>query len=922
MNKALKKSLSWLLVLATLFSLCAAMSVSVAAATPLDLGKAGASITARYYPDTQTLALTGSGPTNNYIQDGHAVLTGLNRPWDKYSGEIRTVTMSEGITTIGNALFYNLTRLEKCIIPSTVEEIGEWAFGYTNLTSVVIPARTKLIKHFAFSQSSLLGGKYSQCLGTTKIENEHIVGTNGEGSITGASASTNYELVNDLDRTTSPGYVIEASGYFNGLSWSYSSDTKALKIYNEGTSVIPMQGLTIMDYSRPWNIYIGEIESVSIGDNIENIDSYAFAGATKLRTVDLTQAYDIATIEEYAFAGCSALSTLTLPAATKTIEANAFASRSSALTVYTPNTEAVMSEGNGSANETYVTWRYASAGAPTPSTPSGAQSGLLTDCGIMWMYDTTTGTLMLTATMQNAYVPNYSSYLLTPWAGWANNVTAVVIGSNIISIGQNAFSNMPYLSSVTIGPSVQMISQNAFAYTSSLKTIDIPASVVLVGANAFLSSGLISATQQNASMMISDPNYELKAALNQQSTPGTSNSGTIPGTSLAWSYAPTTNTLTISGTGAIPDYLSYLQTPWAQAGLNTLVKTLYVGAGVTRVGEYAFYNMPALTTLNLGTSVQTIGQYAFAYNTALTSVAFPVSVSGVENGAFTGCSSLNTATKANPSMVVLDTNTELKAALDRQYGGGTVTPPVAGTDASATFGVNNSLTWAYTASRNRLMIYPTPTTGGTATNIAMPNFTATSPAPWASLNNSIAEVVISDDIISIGNYSFANMPYLQSVTLGTDIVTIGNYAFYNSIRLPLVAFPASVTTVYSDAFTGCASLTYATKANVSMQVLGTNVELKRALNAQSTPSTPGTSGNVVYGQISGTNLTWSYDMNTNFLSITGSGAIPDYSATNPAPWNLYASAIKAITMQTGVTAIGASAFSGITQVLICTFPIR
>ena len=916
MNKALKKSLSWLLVLATLFSLCAAMSVSVAAATPLDLGKAGASITARYYPDTQTLALTGSGPMYDYITDSgedNLYDAAKTRPWHNYAASIKIITMSEGITTVGNAAFYYLINLEKCDIPTTVQTIGQWSFARTNMTSVTIPVKTTLVKHFAFSGTKLNEGLPSTCLGRTTIENKSVTAYDSDDNttISGIASSSNSELINDLDPRTSTSYNVDASGSFNGIDWSYSTQTKTLKLYNNRTSVIPMTGLTNM---RPWDEYMSQIRTVEIGDNIESIDDYAFAGAVSLYSVDLTKAEDLAKIGKEAFAGCNSLTSLQLPAATLTIAADAFSSRSSQITISTKNTEAVMTPGNACASDPYITWRYGVATTTTPSSPTGETFGMLTENGVIWLYSN--GKLTLTAVQQQATIPDFADLSLVPWVqqGLSANIQSVEIGTGILSIGKNAFAGLPYLTSVTIGANVQMIGERAFAEAVSLTSVNLPASVLMVGSNAFDNSGLLYATKANENMYIVTPNEELNNALNGQAG-GTAQSGIIPGTALSWIYQPTTQTLQISGTGEIPDYTSYTQTPWAAAGLNVLVKTLYVSPGVTRIGANAFVNMPQLTTVSLGTGLQSIGQFAFAQNTALTSIVLPASLLGVESYAFLGCSALTSAVGGNAALLIVEPNDELLAA--RNQSGGTQTPPTSGSNASGFFGSNNSLKWEYYASTNQLMIY---TVSSTTTSAVIPDFSTAAPAPWTSLNSSIVKVSIGNGISTIGRYAFANMPYLQQVEIGKDVRIIGNYAFYNNIRLSFIAFPQNVATVASDAFTGCSSLLYATAANVNMYVADTNVELKRALNAQSTPSTPGTSGNVVYGQISGTNLTWSYDMNTNFLSITGSGAIPDYSATNPAPWNLYASAIKAITMQTGVTAIGASAFSGITQVIDLYIP--
>ena len=59
----------------------------------------------------------------------------------------------------------------------------------------------------------------------------------------------------------------------------------------------------------------------------------------------------------------------------------------------------------------------------------------------------------------------------------------------------------------------------------------------------------------------------------------------------------------------------------------------------------------------------------------------------------------------------------------------------------------------------------------------------------------------------------------------------------------------------------------------------------------------------------GTDLYWSFDPETGTLSITGSGAMRDYSVYSPAPWSPLARQIKSLTIAEGATSIGQYAFS-------------
>lgn len=65
------------------------------------------------------------------------------------------------------------------------------------------------------------------------------------------------------------------------------------------------------------------------------------------------------------------------------------------------------------------------------------------------------------------------------------------------------------------------------------------------------------------------------------------------------------------------------------------------------------------------------------------------------------------------------------------------------------------------------------------------------------------------------------------------------------------------------------------------------------------------------GETSGTcgdGVTWSYDAETNTLTIDGSGRMSDYSSSNNPPWYQYRADIRSIQINEGVTYIGEYAF--------------
>ncbi|MDR0830534.1 MAG: leucine-rich repeat domain-containing protein [Prevotellaceae bacterium] len=64
-------------------------------------------------------------------------------------------------------------------------------------------------------------------------------------------------------------------------------------------------------------------------------------------------------------------------------------------------------------------------------------------------------------------------------------------------------------------------------------------------------------------------------------------------------------TLTITGTGNMPDYTSASSTPWYSQRAN--IKTLIIEDGVTSIGNYTFNNCSSLTFVTIPNAVTSIG---------------------------------------------------------------------------------------------------------------------------------------------------------------------------------------------------------------------------------------------------------------------------------------------------------------------------
>ena len=119
-------------------------------------------------------------------------------------------------------------------------------------------------------------------------------------------------------------------------------------------------------------------------------------------------------------------------------------------------------------------------------------------------------------------------------------------------------------------------------------------------------------------------------------------SGTC-GDGVVWDYNADTKTLTVSGSGAMSDYIGADDTqPWKahRAGISKLV----ISDGVTKIGNYAFTYLGNITELTIPQSVTAIGNQVFYMCTRLSKVTIAGPVSEIKGSTFSQCRELKEIT--------------------------------------------------------------------------------------------------------------------------------------------------------------------------------------------------------------------------------------------------------------------------------------
>ena len=333
---------------------------------------------------------------------------------------------------------------------------------------------------------------------------------------------------------------------------------------------------------------------------------------------------------------------------------------------------------------------------------------------------------------------------------------------------------------------------------------------------------------------------------------------------LTWTLSG--GTLTISGTGVMPDYATSTA-PWNS--YKSSITAAVVSEGVTSIGRAAFYFCNSLTSVTIGSDVTSIGVGAFRGCNILASVTIPGSVTSIRSLAFEYCNSLTSVTI--PAGV---TNIEEGA--------------FAGCSALTAINVN-------------------------ATNVA---YSSVDGILYDKTQTSLVQcpgaksgaVVIPSSVTSIGNDAFFGCSGLTSVTIPNSVSSIGAHAFSGCSGLTSVTIPGSVTSIGEVPFGGCSALT---AINVDASYGDTNGD--GVINGSDAYDGAYVSVDGILYNKTQTTLIQCPGGKSGAVAIPGSvTSIGTYAFTN-------CSSLTSVTIGNGVTSIGDRAFlacSGLTKITV------
>ena len=371
-------------------------------------------------------------------------------------------------------------------------------------------------------------------------------------------------------------------------------------------------------------------------------------------------------------------------------------------------------------------------------------------------------------------------------------------------------------------------------------------------------------------------------------------------------------TLTISGTGAMTDYVFSDGAPWY--GFRSQVKTVVIENGVTSIGNSAFYGCSSLTSVTIPNSVTSIGSSAFGGCTALTDVYY--------GGSKTDWLTLNGHDQIPDSATVhfkdnlYDSGTCGENVNWTLTNDGTLT--ISGTGTMADYDSLNGAPWDDSLVKTVIIENGVTSIGQNAfrdcsslTRVTIPNGVTSIGAYAFEDCTSLTSVTIPGSVTSIGERAFYNCSSLTSVTIPDGVTSIDWGAFYGCSSLTSVTIPNSVTSIGDLAFYDCSSLIDVYYDGYGLDWLGVNGHGQIPDSA-----TVHFKENLYDSGTCGENVNWTLTADGT-LTISGKGCISDYTAVydkntsefvTDAPWQAAKLYIKAVVIENGVTGIGEHAF--------------
>ena len=593
--------------------------------------------------------------------DGTVRVTSIGASAFQGSTLLTKVTMTSQITSIGNNAFYGCTDLVEISGYTNVSSIGQYAFSNCS----------KLTEFHIYSALSSVGkSAFNNCTGIQIVYGHDMdkfggisFSNNNDGTINSSNPLFNgarLYVYDNLKRLWYQPMMLRAS--YSGTNRTIRSNTF---IKNKYHTVLVVSGITEIGLAA---FRGSEMEELILPSSVTNLESYCFAGCTKLKRVS-----------------CAA----TTPPSVASRKPAFDGVDLSKVKLYVPSSSV-------SAYKAHSYWKNFGSIEAIPETVDLKQFGSVrynlnsTGSATVVYFDATT-------LPPNVHIPDFIAY-----NGFEYRVTSIAdfalqncelstldLPTDISYIGSYAFQGCQNLVEVFMDKAIKNIGSNPFKGCTSLQKVRITAETPPSSLNDWEDIG-------NATLEVPPSSVSVYSS----TAPWSSFSSTIALTGEHFWYKGIRYFLNYDGTASVTGFneeemdedvviLSHLplETPYTVTSIADRafqsgyfdreqwdwvytsagkIKSIVIPGTVKTIGEEAFYccttlksvvlgnviekierdafNSTGLIALEIPGSVKSIGYYAFSNNTGLKTVNIPGSVKKIGDFAFYSCTSLTNVT--------------------------------------------------------------------------------------------------------------------------------------------------------------------------------------------------------------------------------------------------------------------------------------
>lgn len=236
---------------------------------PKDMIVRGFDMNAAQTEDSIADSWNSSSTNDDFRATSGRIFDIIDGVFGHYGGSDSDIVIPDDVTKVGNRVFYKNNNINTVALPSNLNEIGDFAFARSSITSIDVPYGTEKIGYAAFYN----------CYNLTNV--------NIPGS------------VKDIELGAFTG-----TGFIN--NWKQIEDGNNFLILGDGILVA----------------YKGHGSEVRIPNSVKQIGAGVFEGNTRIKTVVLPES--LVKIGEDAFNGCTKISNIILPRNLEIIEDRAF----------------------------------------------------------------------------------------------------------------------------------------------------------------------------------------------------------------------------------------------------------------------------------------------------------------------------------------------------------------------------------------------------------------------------------------------------------------------------------------------------------------------------------------------------------------------------------------------------------------------